>query len=289
MLSTVLICAGCMTLLGTAFGLGLAAAARRFHVESDPRVDAVYEALPHIDCGACGLPGCSAFAAAVVKGAAKVDGCVPGGLVTAQAVAAVLGVELNSTRQAWRAVMHCQGGRAEARTSFEYVGVPDCRSAKLVQGGPKVCKAGCLGFGTCAATCPFGAITMSPNGLPVISEKKCTGCGLCVKVCPVGILSLLPTEQRVFLGCSNRAAKGRAMKDMCSRGCIKCRLCVKVAPWGLIQWEHELPKIDYAKGDDFDHAVEDCPMGTFVDEREVPARSYAHGSAGWGGVAVPRE
>jgi len=268
MLDTVLICVGCMIVLGSALGLGLAVAARRFRVDTDPRVDAVYEALPHIDCGACGFPGCAAFAAAVVKGTAPLDGCVPGGGTTARALAALMGGKLASTRQATRAVVHCQGGRAEARMTFEYVGVPDCRSAKLLHGGPKACKAGCIGLGTCARICPFGAIRMGPNALPIISEAKCTGCGLCVKVCPVGVLSLLPRQHGVFLGCSNRTAKGKAVRALCSRGCIKCRLCVKVAPWGLIRWENELPKLDYAVGDDFDHAVEDCPMRTFVDQRE---------------------
>jgi Na+-translocating ferredoxin:NAD+ oxidoreductase subunit B len=36
------------------------------HVEEDPRVDAVEEMLPHTNCGACGFPGCHAFAEALV-------------------------------------------------------------------------------------------------------------------------------------------------------------------------------------------------------------------------------
>ena len=55
-----------MGVLGIAFGLGLAVAAKRFHVDADPRIEEVYEALPGVDCGACGYPGCAGYAEAVV-------------------------------------------------------------------------------------------------------------------------------------------------------------------------------------------------------------------------------
>jgi Na+-translocating ferredoxin:NAD+ oxidoreductase RNF subunit RnfB len=266
MLTTVLVCVCCLGVLGTAFGIGLAVASKRFHVDVDPKIDEVYEALPGGDCGACGCAGCAGFATAVVKGEAPLDGCVPGGAECARAVAAVMGVALEGERKPGRAVVHCQGGLAEARSEFEYDGVEDCRSAKLIHGGPKACKHGCLGFGTCASVCPFDAITMSPNGLPVVSEEKCTGCGLCAKACPVGIISILPSEQRVFLGCSN-PGKGKALKEQCAVGCISCRLCVKATESGAIQWGDGLPSFDYEKGEDFDAAIEKCPMGCFVDQR----------------------
>lgn len=267
--TTVTVSVCCLGLLGIAFGVGLAVASKRFHVDVDPKVEEVYEALPHVDCGACGYAGCAAFAAGVVKGEAPVDGCVPGGPDAAQAVAAIMGVEAGA-REPCRAVVHCQGGAAEAVRAFDYDGVQDCRAAALVGGGPKACKFGCLGFGTCAAVCPFDAITMSPNGLPVISEDKCAGCGVCAKVCPVGIISILPSKHRVFLGCSN-PHKGKAVKAVCSVGCISCRLCVKATESGAIQWGGDLPAFDYAKGDDFDAAIERCPMDCLVDQRRVPA------------------
>ncbi len=278
MLPSVLICIGVLAVLGAAFGVGLAAAAKRFHVETDPKIDEVYEALPHIDCGACGYAGCADFAAAVVRGEAPLDGCVPGGPETAHAVAAVMGQELKSDKQPKRAVVHCQGGWSETAQVYEYAGVDDCRSAVLLQGGPKACKFGCLGFGTCAAVCPFDAIEMSADRLPVISELRCTACGACVEACPVNIISLLEWDKRVFLGCSNPEAKGKAMKQICSRGCIKCRLCVKVTESGAIQWgEDGLPVIDYEVGGDLDKAVEKCPMDTYVDQRAGSAMAEAAG------------
>ena len=45
----------------------------------------------------------------------------------------------------------------------------------------------CVACGTCAATCPVGAIK---EGEPiyVISEDECVECGACASVCPVGAI-----------------------------------------------------------------------------------------------------
>ena len=268
MVTTVVLSVVCLGVLGVGFGAGLALASRRFHVDTDPRVDEIIEALPGANCGACGYAGCAAFAEAVVKGEALADACVVGGVPCAKAVAAIMGADLGEAPVRKRAVVHCQGGTAEAVAAFEYGGVSDCRAAALIQGGPKLCKFGCLGFGTCALVCPFGAITMGENGLPAVSEEKCTACGICVKACPVGIISLVPCTERVFFACSNPVAKAKEMKQTCSRGCIKCRLCVKVTKSGAITWGGDLPQIDSAKWDDPDLAIEKCPMGCFADERE---------------------
>ena len=258
--------------LGVAFGVGLALAAQKFRVETDPRVDEVLVALPGINCGSCGYAGCAAYAAAVTKGE-KVDLCTPGGAPVAKAVATIMGQELTGGHEKRRAVVHCQGGWAEAKQVFEYSGVQDCRAAALVHGGPKACKYGCLGYGTCASVCPFEAILMSPNGLPIIIEERCTACGLCVKACPVPIMSILPSKQGFFLGCSNPIARGKTVKEQCARGCIKCRLCVKVTKSEAIAMEGPLPKIDYDKGQDFDAAFEKCPMNCYVDQGRVAAEA----------------
>ena len=39
---------------------------KKLHVEEDPRIDVIDEVLPQSNCGACGYPGCRAFAEAVV-------------------------------------------------------------------------------------------------------------------------------------------------------------------------------------------------------------------------------
>ncbi|HOO34192.1 MAG TPA: RnfABCDGE type electron transport complex subunit B [Thermotogota bacterium] len=64
--------------LGLIFGTFLAFAAKKFEVKEDPRLKKIIEALPGVNCGACGYPGCEAFAKAVYKGDAPHDGCLPG-------------------------------------------------------------------------------------------------------------------------------------------------------------------------------------------------------------------
>lgn len=256
-----------MCVLGIAFGVGLAVAAKKFHVDTDPRVEEVYEALPHGDCGACGYPGCSGYAEAVVLKGVAIDLCIPGGGETSAAVAGIMGVETSAGKEKQRAVVHCQGALGVAAQAFEYSGVDDCRAALLVQGGPKACKFGCLGLGTCASVCPFEAITMGDDGMPVVIEERCTACGVCVKACPVGIISILPSRYRAFMACSNPAAKGKAMKAMCAKGCIKCRLCVKATESGAVTWGGDLPKVDHEAWTDPDAALAKCPMSCFVDQR----------------------
>lgn len=67
-----------MGILGLASGTFLAFAAKKFEVKEDPAVKEIIDALPGVNCGACGYPGCEAFGKAVAKGEVKPDGCIPG-------------------------------------------------------------------------------------------------------------------------------------------------------------------------------------------------------------------
>lgn len=67
-----------MALLGVGAGVFLAFASAKFAVKEDPKVKLIEAALPGINCGACGFPGCSAFAKAIAQGKAPLDGCIPG-------------------------------------------------------------------------------------------------------------------------------------------------------------------------------------------------------------------
>ena len=51
----------------------------RLRVKTDPRVDRVLEALPGANCGACGMPGCSAYATRIVEEKYAIDLCPVGG------------------------------------------------------------------------------------------------------------------------------------------------------------------------------------------------------------------
>ncbi|MEW5759216.1 MAG: 4Fe-4S binding protein [Candidatus Thermoplasmatota archaeon] len=47
----------------------------------------------------------------------------------------------------------------------------------------------CTGCGTCADTCPSGAITMKDDKL-VVDEENCVECGACVDECPEKAITL---------------------------------------------------------------------------------------------------
>lgn len=268
-LSTALWAAGSMAALGVLFALGLVVVARLFGVERNPLVEKVLAALPGINCGSCAYRGCEAYAEAVAAGA-DVALCTPGGPDVAQALAALMGVEVGEVRR-MRAVVRCQGGRSNCPERFRYFGEPDCRAAHIISGGPKACPDGCLGFGTCVAACPFGAISMDAERLPVIEPDACTGCGACIKVCPRRLIGLIPADCHIYLGCSVRG-RGKAVKDICSVGCIACGLCAKKDPNGAIEMKDNLPVLDFEKADgDFSVAAEVCPMACFVVEQPGPA------------------
>ncbi|MDY6851974.1 MAG: FAD-dependent oxidoreductase, partial [Thermodesulfobacteriota bacterium] len=178
-----------MGVLGLLAAAGLGFAARIFYVYVDPKIIAVEEALPGANCGGCGYPGCSGAAAAIVAGKASASACVAGGPDVWAAVAEVMGVEVE-IREREVAKVKCRGGDVRAERKYDYLGVSDCRAAVLLAGGEKFCEVGCLGLGTCVANCPFDAIKIGPNHIPVVDEEKCTGCGTCVRLCPKGVLRL---------------------------------------------------------------------------------------------------
>ncbi len=60
--------------LGLFFAALLVFADKKLRVEVDPKIMLIEETLPTANCGACGEPGCPAFAEAVVKGTAEVNG-----------------------------------------------------------------------------------------------------------------------------------------------------------------------------------------------------------------------
>jgi len=166
----------------------------------------------------------------------------------------------------------CRGGKNEAASRFQYKGAADCRAAALLLGGPKACIYGCVGLGHCVKVCPFSAITMGENGLPVIDEKKCTGCGKCVRECPKGTLMLVPRTKLVVLACASHD-KGKAVKDVCRVGCIACGLCVKVCPTQALTLVNNLPVMDYKKCIDCGICVARCPTKSFIDR--APGRPKA--------------
>ncbi len=182
--------------LGLIVGIGLAIASRIFYVWVDPRVEGINEALPGANCGGCGYPGCSANAEAIVAGKASASSCVAGGPEIAVEIAGIMGVKLEA-KEPDIASPGCTYGVKDADLKFTYEGINDCRAAALLNGGTKECPVGCLGLGTCVSACPFGALSMGKDGLPVVDAELCTGCGTCERVCPKHIITLTSNSRRI--------------------------------------------------------------------------------------------
>ena len=69
-MTAVLIGVGVLGGLGLVLGLLLTVANKVFEIPSDPKRDAVRNALPGANCGGCGFAGCDALADAIAAGQA---------------------------------------------------------------------------------------------------------------------------------------------------------------------------------------------------------------------------
>lgn len=258
--------------MGLFFGLVLAFSAKLFHVEQDPRIEEVTNALPGANCGGCGYAGCANLASAIVEGAAPVSGCPVGGAAVAQKVAAIMGVEAGEVN---RTVAHvdCRAGSTHAKRKYAYDGISDCLSASKVAGGPLECTYGCLGYGSCAAACAYDALHMVDD-VAVVDPEKCVSCGKCVSACPRSLITIVPDKQKVFVCCSSRA-KGPETRRVCDIGCIGCMMCQKACPVGAITVTDNLATIDYSKCINCGACVSVCPRHLIVDtsvKNQEPAK-----------------
>ncbi len=249
--------------LSLLLALVLVIANRRFWVYEDPRIDTVTDLLPGANCGACGQPGCRAFAEVVVAGKAQPSLCTVGGAETAEEVANFLGIDPGSSvRKVAR--LHCAGGKDVTRQDALYAGYESCRGAALVAGGPKSCRWGCIGLGDCEIACTFGAISMMPNGLPFVNAAKCTACNDCVEICPKELFTLMPLNQQLLVQCKSEL-EGDDVLEACKVGCTGCSRCAADAPEGLITMKNNLPVINTDMLDqETELATLRCPTNSIV-------------------------
>ncbi|TDX49020.1 RnfABCDGE type electron transport complex subunit B [Orenia marismortui] len=253
-----------MGILGALFAGGLAYSSVRFAVEEDPRKGEIEDVLPGANCGACGYPGCSSFAEAVVKEETVCDGCPVGGVEVAEQVASIMGIDAGGSCEERKiAQVLCQGGREETFAKAEYQGIPKCSAANMVADS-KSCSYGCLGFGDCVAVCPFDAIYMNNNDIPVVDTDKCTGCEKCVIECPRNIIELKSNTEKIETRCKS-VLKGKEVKQVCDIGCIGCTLCEKKCPVDAIEMEDNLAVVDSYKCIGCGVCVNVCPTNAILE------------------------
>jgi len=249
--------------VGLFFGFMIAMANKKFHVWEDPRIDDVEELLPSTNCGACGMPGCRAFAEAVVAGTEQPSGCTVMGPDDREDIANYLGVDAGAANKRVARLL-CAGGKNEAVQNSDYSGMETCKAAAAVAGGGKGCAWGCLGLADCEVSCLLDAIYMNENDLPVVIPELCTACNDCVESCPKDLFVLMPVEQKLIVQCQN-LLKGDAAEDLCSVACNTCNRCVADSEPGVIEMIDNLAVINYEMNELTDpKATFRCPTDAIV-------------------------
>lgn len=251
--------------LGGMFGAILAVAGRKLAVHTDPRIEEITNLLPGANCGSCGYPGCGGLAEAIVAGRDGVSPCLACSPDSKKKIARIMGftgyIPLSPDLRKVARVA-CNGCKENAPKLYNYTGIKDCHLVAKYYGGPGKCNFGCLGFGSCVKMCPFHAISMSENGLPVIDYGKCSGCGICARQCPQMVLYITSASTKIHLKCNNRD-KGKAAMVDCSVSCISCGMCAKVCPVQAITMREDangsLPVIDHSKCIECGLCVQKCP------------------------------
>jgi electron transport complex protein RnfB len=262
--STIYLALAVLASLGIIFGIALAIVASRFVVRIDPKVEQVRETLPGANCGGCGFAGCMGYAEAVVGNPDVAAGlCAAVSADVVERIAEITGKKAEK-RERKIARIFCQGGKSSGLRKFIYTGVKDCTAALLAAGGDKSCDYGCLGYATCMRACPFDAITMSGENLPLINPGKCTACGKCVSACPKLVIELSEISKAVVISCHSRD-KGAETRKKCKMGCIACGLCVKTCPFNAVKLENNLARINHDACTVCGLCVRICPTHAIQD------------------------
>lgn len=267
--------------LGALFGGVLALAFRFLRVDEDPRLEQVEQMLPGTNCGACGEPGCHAFAERLIAGDRLPGRCTVSSSADVTEIATFLGVNPGHEEKVV-ARLHCAGGRAQAHQIAEYDGFESCRAAAVVGAGGKGCSWGCLGLADCERACTFDAIRMNGNGLPIVIVDKCTACNDCVVACPRDLFELLPLKQPLLVQCKVPLA-GEEARALCSVACDACGRCAQDAPGALIRMVGNLPIVDYSSEETGDPSVTfRCPTQAI---QWIPREQFPEdGPLDWGGT-----
>lgn len=146
-------------------GLGLLyARAARADAAHSPLAKALDDALPQLQCGECGYPGCRPYAEAIARNEAPITLCPPGGADTAAKLASIVNTEAPPMPPAPPALI-------------AFIREEDC-----------------VGCALCLPVCPTDAILGAPRRAHSVLAEHCVGCRLCLPPCPVDCIEMLSPD-----------------------------------------------------------------------------------------------
>ncbi len=250
--------------LGTGFAVVLLVASEKLKVQVDPKIEQIHEALPNLDCGACGFAGCGQYAKAIMTDPELLGKCSPGGSGVSAKIAGILNLQVSESGPAKKPVVHCRAHAADKTYYGDYQGMRTCIVANALA-NVQACKFGCLGYGDCTRACKFGALKIV-DGLATVDYGKCTGCSACVKACPRNLIEMVPFghENMMVVACSSKE-NGKSTRSMCKVGCIGCGLCAKQTD--MFSISNNLARMDYDRYEpckQADTGMNKCPTGVIV-------------------------
>ncbi len=235
-------------------------------LEKTEQINAI---LPGANCGACGQPGCFAYAQALSQQPELVTRAPCSMTLNdperVSQLEKALGVTLDASELSKKAVIHCAG---DSEIICEYSGAMTCKGAAQLLGGYKRCPYACLGLGDCTAVCPQGAVSTDPEKtVAVIDQSKCTGCGLCVAECPHNLIELVPAGTKIVLLCSYQPLRDIPGREKCEQGCTRCRKCLKACEHEAMEWNKEkgMVEIVQEKCTQCHKCIEACERQGLID------------------------
>ena len=165
--------------LGILAGVLLTVASKVFAVEVDERVDAIAEALPQANCGACGFSGCADYADAIVNKGAECNLCRPGGEAAAKKIAEIMGVEVTAA-EPQVAFVRCSGDCSHTPHKYDFDGIQSCAACNRFYDGSKLCTSGCLGYAIVSRSALRGQY-LSLTALPLSTKQSAWAVGFAQK------------------------------------------------------------------------------------------------------------
>jgi len=132
-------------------------------------VESIDQLLPQTQCGECSYDACRPYAEAISSGESAINQCPPGGEVTIEQLAKLLGQEVIP--------MSPDHG---AHRPFRLAVVDEDE---------------CIGCTKCIQACPVDAIHGAAKQMHTVIADYCTGCELCIPPCPVDCIDMLLPEE----------------------------------------------------------------------------------------------